>query len=139
MRTIEFRGKRVDNGEWVYGYVDATMYKDIVVIHTETGTFGVNPETVGQFTGLHDKNGKEIYEGDVLKNNISDNPFGVVTWHNDGYFFVDCGFGKFPINANGYRPLGEMLVLKLDNVKDVSFEVIGNIHDNQYIPKGGEE
>lgn len=37
MRTIEFRGKRVENGEWVYGYVDATMYKDIVVIHTETG------------------------------------------------------------------------------------------------------
>lgn len=131
MRTIEFRGKRIDGEGWVYGYVDATMYKDIVVIHTETGTFGVDPETVGQFTGLYDKNGKEIYEGDILKNNISNIPFGVVTWHHDGYFFIDIEFGKYPIRTN-FRPLGEMLNVKLGygNVKVVTFEVIGNVYDN---------
>lgn len=67
MDIIEFRGKRVDNGEWVYGYVDATMYKDIVVIHTETGTFGVNPDTVGQYTGIVDSEGNRIFEGDIIQ------------------------------------------------------------------------
>jgi uncharacterized phage protein (TIGR01671 family) len=151
MRTIKFRGKRIVNGNWIYGDLFREIaltptgrkrkseYSGFWAIQTETSdgikSFSVAPETIGQFTGLNDKNCKEIYEGDVLKNNLSENPFGVVTWHNDGYFFIDCGFGKFPLNANGYRPLGEMLVLKIDNVKDVFFEVIGNIHDNPELIK----
>lgn len=149
-RQIKFRGKAIKNtfsinekeakikiGDWVYGAV--IPFDDGIDLIYERepnnpkicGCHGIDVDqnTVGQYTGLNDKNGKEIYEGDILKNNFSDVPFGVVTWHKDGYFFIDCGFGKFPINANGYRPLGEMLVLKLDNVKDVTFEVIGNIHD----------
>lgn len=136
MRTIKFRAKQLMNGSWVYG--DLHLLAAHPHIHPAKGvSYLIKEDTIGQFTGLKDSEGQEIYEGDVLKTNLSDNPFGVVTWHNDGYFFIDCGFGEFPINANGYRPLGEMLVLKLEFVRDVFFEVIGNIHDNTELMKGG--
>lgn len=122
MREIKFRGKRLDNGEWVVGsYIEAENrdrsiahqiipYKDGLVVRE------VDPATVGQYTGLKDKNGREIYEGDIIGgSNGSINgwewPFkSEIKWNDE-----ECGFDP-PI-------LGYM-----DSTH--YYNVLGNIHDN---------
>lgn len=117
MRTIKFRGKRVDNGEWVYGDLMQLSHnaKCMSCVIYSTQVNEVDVATVGQFTGLLDKNGKEIYEGDILiEPSIFDLPRTVFWDHR----FMR--FGNISPSTCGYIALH-------DYSKP---EIIGNIHDN---------
>lgn len=127
MREILFRGKRVDNGEWVFGYyVEQYGAKEIYLpdgVDSELGFdhYSVIPETVGQFTGLTDKNDKRIFEGDILN--------GMGGLHLV-YFDTSLAWfewakicGNWSESFSGWAS---------------EYEVIGNIHDNTELLKGGE-
>lgn len=134
MREILFRGKRCDNGEWVEGYyarkgVDKDTFKHficVMVFNANGNTYNsmfyltdieVIPETVGQYTGLTDKNGTKIFEGDILSAHLDDGypeneTLLEVVWHNNGWYGKN---GKFFDD--------------FDNGFEKYFEVIGNVHD----------
>ena len=133
MREILFRGKRTDNGEWVEGFLlkecnYATCSWNLAIEY-KTDRFGkfaydvaeINPETVGQFTGLTDKNGKKIFEGDIIKIPDDYDEFGI----NAGEIYeVYFAFGGFRLKPKYSKAKGFWLE------DDKTVEVIGNIHDN---------
>lgn len=134
MRTIKFRGKSIDGKEWLYGDLVSSADKKrfaILVNYKESyDECEVAPETIGQFTGLHDCDGKEIYEGDVLR--LGNSPSGVceVKWNESLAAFCIQFFFE---NKVGTRPLGGWVICGR------KVEVIGNIFDNPELLKGGEE
>jgi len=132
MREIKFRGKTKD-GEWVYGYVDATAYKDLVVIHSEATTYEVLPETVGQNTGLEDANGNDIYEGDIVK--VHESPF---EFTNIGIVVYDPTRARFHIQGEKRGRMFKSGFIKADTYRDgyctveckYDYIVVGNVYDN---------
>ena len=143
MRTIKFRGKCAKDsrfaGEWVYGgLLQCEKSKDVLIVYPITDTcsctYHVDPATVGQFTGLFDKNGKEIYEGDIVQWGDSEHKIKqVVEFRNGAFGYVYDTIGSFvPYAANtnfDFAALGT----------DKRFEVIGNIHDSPELLKGCEK
>jgi uncharacterized phage protein (TIGR01671 family) len=132
MRTIKFRAQDIASNKWLFG--DIRHHKNDVCIFEQGGNRGeqVKPETVGQFTGLVDKNGREIYEGDFI-NYDGSTWGGVVQWHPNGYFFINDSYGKKYPRCDSYRSLGDMLDGR-------PLVIIGNIHDNpEMLEKGGEQ
>ena len=134
MREILFRGKRIDNGEWVQGdlvqdrdlkqysieYCD--YYYDADGLQREYCGNEVIPETVGQFTGLTDKNENKIFEGDIVDILTEDEEIGIVVYDDGG----------FQVEADGF------CVDFHSNINGTDLEVIGNIHDNPELIGGGE-
>jgi uncharacterized phage protein (TIGR01671 family) len=122
-REIKFRGKRIDNGEWAYGYYAVhklmmTGEVDYFIIVNEQRPQSTEPETIGQYTGLKDKNGKEIYEGDIVNRIFPSSgtiEMRVVIYHKDGYRLQETG--KF-----------KGLSLLCSAIEDI--EIIGNIYEN---------
>lgn len=127
MRKILFRGKRTDNKQWVEGFffMDGA-YISSAFIMNKRSRYIVDRESIGQYTGLKDKNGKRIFEGDIVR--IRGNQ-AVEDWKHVGYTaliaFIDGGFCALDgtIEDHGLRRYG---LARLD----FDLEVIGNIHDN---------
>lgn len=162
MRESIFRGKRKDNGEWSYGdliqllgkqgngrmfIVDnrfgACVDSDGSFVNTEAPFVNeVDPATVGQYTGLKDKNGKEIYEGEICKwfdrtHDWYRNPDGY-----PGKIIIDTVvFSNGSFRTKKYEELliNQVMTERLNKLEKSEFEVIGNIWDNPNLLEGRDE
>ena len=133
MREILFRGKRTDNGEWVEGFYSAEEYNlnirkieyiPRIQIIGKCVSMGVITETVGQYTGLTDKNGMRIFEGDLIRSTETGET-AIVQWFSEhSAFMIWCKTS----NQVGFLYECEKSII----------EVIGNIHDNPELI-GGED
>lgn len=136
MREILFRGKRKENGKWIYGFLvpketnsyadgfliidGALNYDELDDYQPSFSTYDVVSETVGQYTGLTDKNGKKIFEGDIVK------------YRNNLPCKIDYIDSQFVMMwKNFYR--------NFERVYDDEIEVIGNIYDNPELLKEAEQ
>lgn len=129
MREIKFRGKRTHNGEWVYGYAVLTTgirAEKHLCCRENFDSFWVDGKTVGQFTGLRDSGGKEIYEGDILEKVIGMYGYASIGGKSiatmdrfPGFWLVDEVFGRDGCGLE--QPL--------------NWKIIGNIHDNMELIK----
>lgn len=132
MREIKFRAKDIASNKWLYG--DIRHHKNDVCIFEHGGNKGeqVKPETVGQFTGLTDKNGHEIYEGDIIKIVEKFDDENVYT--GNGVVCFEEGIYELQ-NGKHFAYLGWLM----HNDDITKLEVIGNIHDDpDLIEKGGK-
>lgn len=139
MRDIKFRGKRLDNNEWVYGSllqseIDVNQLAVKCQIHERFAFdfsikhYDVDPKTVGQFTSLQDKNGKEIYEGDLVK---IFHRFDEEDYKEDFETVgkVDFSSGAFWITGDGYS------ILQHFHYNSSDREVVDNIYENAELIK----
>lgn len=123
MREILFRGKRVSDGEWVYGnYIWELFNLGTKYISLSNGedVFHVHPDTIEQFTGITDKNGQKIFEGDIVCAMLDWGPAGMIE------SLVRIEFDKY----RGYQ----WDYFDLDTI-----EVVGNIHDNPEFLDDGKD
>lgn len=127
MRDIEFRGKRTDNGEWMYGYICCYGWtgeeKTYIIVPYYGGalySIEVDPETVGQYIGLKDKNGTKIFEGDIVDVLYDVNYIGVATER----------IGVFEVVHNGCF-MGQKGGVRYHFIPSDECTIIGNIYDNK--------
>lgn len=138
MCEILFRGKDILTGEWLYGdLIQSANEEDVkfIVPFAETNTRGIISETIGQFTGLCDKNGKKIFEGDIViyndnENADSEGEFSIVVWYDDDVI----GFA-----LEHHSPSCEVYY-ECEWVQSCCYyEIIGNVFDNPELLKGDDK
>lgn len=129
IKNIKFKAKRLDNNTWVEGYFYAECGNTYIIENRQEEsmlnrniTYEVDPSTVCQFTGLRDKNGKEIWEGDMLSNVTNDSPDGIVVFK----------YGAFSLLAKNGRDFCIALTYLLSEKDSLNrFKVIGNKFDKK--------
>ena len=145
MREILFKGKRVDNGEWIFGfyfnvpehYKSDLSGKSIIISINNGLFFEVMSETVGQYTGMKDKNGRKIFEGDIVKYDIA---YGIQYKNDDCCEKLNTFIETVKFENGEFFPIP-----KFSECEDYyysyeyrNFEVIGNIYDNPELLEGKE-
>lgn len=126
MKEILFRGKRIDNGEWVKGWYEMYPFGrwplKASIIPSEEAKAGhyehveIDPSTVGQYTGMKDKNGKRIFEGDIIKKTNK--------WRHPEIFIANIRTCFYTNEEVYYSPCDHF-------TESCEYEIIGNIHDNK--------
>lgn len=141
MREILFRAKREATNEWVYGYF-VNEYDDFQIyvqpqIITRSGREYVNENTLGQFTGLTDKNGTKIFEGDIVKGTAYSGKFvGIIVWIDE-----IGGFGvryRKRQEATAWENSSILKCASKGRTDEFTAEIIGNIYDNPELIGGTE-
>lgn len=138
MREIEFRGKNSAN-EWLYGYLTKQLWSDCFIIESQDCLGWVITETIGQYTGLKDKNGTKIFEGDIFGDS-SRREIDVVIFEDGCFKLKSYGFVECCLDGNAYEERwGEWDCQPICNFCLEHDEILGNIYDNPELIRGEYE